>query len=55
MDAAQLEEVKFLVGQLQLVLGQDNAARKAAEAHIAKIKESEPDKYATYLTIIIAD
>ena len=44
-----------MVGQLQLVLGQDNAARKEAEAHIGKIKEEEPDKYATYLTIIIAD
>jgi hypothetical protein len=44
-----------MVGQLQLVLGSDNAARKEAEAHIGKIKEGEPDKYATYLTIIIGD
>jgi len=39
--------------QLQVVLGQDNEARKAAEEHLKKIKEGEPDKYACYLTSIL--
>lgn len=53
MEGQNLEEVKFVVGQLQIVLGNDNDARKAAEAHIEKIKLEEPNKYAAYLTIII--
>ena len=35
--------------QLQVILGNDNNARKAAEENIKKIRESEPDKYVTYL------
>lgn len=34
MDGQNLEEVKFMITQLQLVLGNDNAARKEAEKHI---------------------
>jgi hypothetical protein len=49
----QLQELSFVVAQLQLVLGQDNSARKAAEEHLNKIKVGEPDKYACYLTAII--
>ena len=49
----QLQEIQFMVSQLQIVLGQDNAARKGAEEHLKKIKEGEPDKYACYLTAII--
>lgn len=33
----------------------DNDARKAAEAHLAKIKDGEPEKYARYLTAVITD
>ena len=42
-----------MVTQLQVVLGQDNDARKAAEEHLKKIKDGEPDKYACYLTSVI--
>lgn len=49
----QLQEVAFMVAQLQIVLGQDNAARKNAEDHLKKIKEGEPEKYACYLTAVI--
>lgn len=42
-----------MVEQLQIVLGQDNDARKVAEEHLKKIKEGEPDKYACYLTAVI--
>ena len=48
-----LEEIKFVIGQLQLVLGNDNVARKEAEKHIENIKVGETDKYASYLTVII--
>lgn len=51
----QLAEVQFMVGQLQVVLGHDNDARKAAEEHLKQIKEGEPDKYACYLTAVIMD
>mmetsp|Transcript_1961 Transcript_1961/g.2901 ORF Transcript_1961/g.2901 Transcript_1961/m.2901 type:complete len:137 (+) Transcript_1961:25-435(+) len=51
----QLQEVQFIVQQLQLVLGQDNDARKAAEEHLKKIKEGEPDKYACYLTRVLME
>lgn len=44
-----------MVGQLQIILGNDNDARKDAEAHLTKIKEGEPDKYACYLTAVIID
>lgn len=54
-NAEQMNEVQFLVGQLQIVLGQDNEARKGAEAHLNKIKNGEPDKYACYLTAVIID
>lgn len=43
------------MGQLQIVLGQDNVARKTAEQHIQKIKSGEPDKYSCYLTAVIVD
>ena len=51
---AELEEVKFMAGQLQTVLGLDNDARKAAEDHLKKIREGDPNKYAAYLSYIIA-
>ena len=54
MEGQNLEEIKFMIGQLQIVLGNDNAARKEAEKHIENIKQGEPDKYASYLTIIIS-
>ena len=41
--------------QLEVVLGNDNDARKGAEDAIKKIKEGEPDKYAFYLKTIIVD
>lgn len=50
-----MEEVKFVISQLQTVLGQDNDARKGAEAALAKIREGEPDKYAGYLTAVIME
>lgn len=53
MEGQQLEEVKFMITQLQLVLGNDNNSRKGAEKHIEQIKLGEPDKYAAYLTVII--
>jgi len=55
LNPQQIEEVKFMVGQLQIVLGQDNDARKAAEDHLKKIREGEPDKYACYLTAVILE
>lgn len=54
-NAEQMQEVQFVVTQLQIVLGNDNDARKAAEEHLGKIKEGEPDKYACYLTSVIMD
>ena len=54
-NAEQMAEVQFLVTQLQIVLGQDNDARKGAEEHLKKIKEGEPDKYACYLTAVIME
>jgi hypothetical protein len=48
-----MEEVKSIITQLQLVLGNDNDQRKSAEKHIEQIKVGEPDKYASYLTVII--
>ena len=54
-NAEQMAEVQFLVSQLQIVLGQDNDARKGAEEHLKKIKEGEPDKYACYLTAVIME
>jgi hypothetical protein len=53
LSPEQLQEISFMVGQLQIVLGQDNEARKLAEEHLKKIKEGEPDKYACYLTAVI--
>jgi len=55
LNADQLAEVAFMVTQLQIVLGQDNNARKGAEEHLKKIKDGEPDKYACYLTAVIMD
>ena len=36
-------------------MGLDNAARKAAEENLRKIREGEPDKYAVYLSQIISE
>jgi len=44
-----------MVTQLQVILGKDNDARKAAEEHLKKIKDGEPAKYAVYNTAIIVD
>ena len=55
LTAEQIEEVRFMVGQLQVVLGQDNDARKSAEEHLKKIREGEPDKYACYLAAVIME
>jgi len=55
LNADQMAEVHFMVAQLQIVLGQDNQARKGAEEHLKKIKDGEPDKYACYLTAVIMD
>jgi hypothetical protein len=55
LNQDQLAEVQFMVGQLQIVLGMDNEARKGAEEHLKKIKEGESDKYACYLTAVIID
>lgn len=41
--------------RLQIVLGVDNDARKLAEEELKKIREGEPNKYAGYLSYIIAD
>ena len=41
--------------QLQVILGNDNEARKAAEENIKKIRESEPDKYVSYLWTLCCD
>lgn len=45
-----MEEVKYMVTQLQTVLAPDNDARKVAEAELDKIKQGDADKYACYLT-----
>lgn len=55
LDEAGLAEIQFLISQLQIILGTDNDARKGAEEHLKKIKDGEPDKYASYLTAVIAD
>ena len=55
MNAEQIEEIKQLIEQLKIVLGDNNEARKAAEAVLASTKEQQPDKYAVYLTTIILD
>lgn len=41
--------------QLQIILGNDNDARKTAEENIKKIRENEPDKYVTYLSTLCCD
>jgi hypothetical protein len=41
--------------RLQIVLGVDNDARKAAEEELKKIREGDPSKYAGYLSYIIGD
>ena len=41
--------------QLQVILGNDNEARKVAEDNIKKIRESEPDKYVFYLSTLCCD
>ena len=44
-----------MVSQLEIVLQQDNVARKEAEKHLSKIKDEEPEKYACYLTAVILE
>lgn len=41
--------------QLQLILGNDNTARKNAEENIKVMRESDADKYVSYLSILICD
>lgn len=55
LNEEQISEAKYMVTQLQIVLGQDNDARKLAEAELGKIKEGDPDKYGVYLTTVIMD
>ena len=55
MTEEQLGEIKQLVEQLKIVLGEDNDARKAAEAVLLSTKEGAPDKYAVYLTAVVMD
>lgn len=55
MGEDQLNEIKQLVEQLKIVLGEDNDARKGAEAVLLSTKEDAPDKYAVYLTAVIMD
>lgn len=55
MDDQQKQEIIYMGEQLQLILGTDNDARKAAEENIKKIRESEPDKYVIYLSTLICD
>ena len=55
MDDLQKQEIIYMGEQLQLILGNDNDARKAAEENIKKIRESEPDKYVYYLSTLICD
>ena len=45
-----MQEAHHMVSQLQVVLGNDNEARKQAEENLKKIREGEPDKYAVYLS-----
>ena len=51
----QMEEVKYMVTQLQTVLAPDNEARKVAEAELDKIKLGDSDKYACYLTQVLME
>ena len=55
MTEEQVGEIKQLVEQLKIVLGEDNDARKGAEQVLVSTKEGAPDKYAVYLTAIIQD
>jgi hypothetical protein len=50
-----MEEVRYMVTQLQTVLGTDNEARKVAEAELDKIKQGDSDKYACYLTQVLME
>lgn len=54
-DDQQKQEIIYVGEQLQIILGNDNDARKAAEENIKKIRESEPDKYVTYLATLCCD
>lgn len=55
LNEQQMEEVKYMVTQLQTVLAADNNARKLAEAELNKIKEGDSDKYACYLTAVLME
>lgn len=44
-----------MAAQLQVILGNDNNARKESEENIKKIRESEPDKYVSYLSTLCCD
>ena len=50
-----MEEVRYMVTQLQTVMAADNDARKLAEAELNKIKEGDSDKYACYLTAVLME
>ena len=47
------EEMQFVSGILQSILGNDNEARKQAEQQLTKIKGDQPDQYCTLLTLIL--
>ena len=47
------EEMQFVSGILQNILGNDNEARKQAEQQLTKIKGDQPDQYCTLLTLIL--
>lgn len=55
MDDQQKQECMYMGQQLQIILGVDNDARKAAEETIKQMREGEPDKYVFYLSTIICD
>ena len=55
MEDSQKQEIIYMGEQLQLILGNDNDARKVAEDNIKKIRENEPDKYVMYLSTLICD
>ena len=44
-----------MADRLLEVLGNDNDVRKVAEEHLKKIREGDQNKYACYLSYIIAD
>jgi hypothetical protein len=55
LNEDQLKECKFMADRLVEVLGNDNDLRKSAEGHLKQIREGDPQKYACYLSYLIAD